>query len=44
MLEFVGRERVEVLAVQETKLELVMGNLCVKLWGGLQKWSGLLFL
>lgn len=41
VLELVRRERAEVLALHETKLESVMGNLCVKLWGELK--SGVSF-
>jgi len=43
VLELVRRERVEVLALEETKLELVMGNLCVKLWGEFRSRVGFCF-
>jgi hypothetical protein len=43
VLELVRRERVEVLALQETKLELVMGNLCVKHWGEFRSGVGFCF-
>jgi exonuclease III len=32
--ELVRREKVEVLAIQETKLSSVNGDFCRKLWGG----------
>jgi exonuclease III len=32
--QLINNQRVEVLAVQETKLEIVDHNLCARLWGG----------
>jgi exonuclease III len=39
LCQLIYKQKVDVMAVQETKLEIVDQNLCARLWGGIW-WVG----